>query len=104
MQMISAKTQMLIGLKNKKGSISVTSDVAMPAPYKGKAGKTRGRKKGVSKYPFPTMKIGQSFVFPIENLKVANHVYGLAAKYGKIYGRKFAVRSMPQGYTVFRVA
>ena len=61
------------------------------------------RAGGPRLYPWDTMDIGDSFAFP-RGAKITS-VGGQASSAGKKYGRKFAVRTMPDGtYRCWRTA
>ena len=55
---------------------------------------------GSTKYPFFTMKVGDSFGVPIEK---KDSVYKCASSYGSRHGQKFSVRKFDGAYRCWRV-
>ena len=53
-------------------------------------------------YPWLTMKIGESFLFPIALSR--GSASATATNAGKRYGRKFAVRKTDDGYRCWRIS
>jgi hypothetical protein len=52
--------------------------------------------KPESKYPFMTMKVGDSFLVPAGN-ESFNNVANAASEFGMKYKRKFSTRTLPDG-------
>ena len=56
------------------------------------------------KYPFYKMEVGDSFFLPGDPKKIRRVVACAATNHGKVYNKKFSVRSMDGGVRVWRVS
>ena len=54
-----------------------------------------------TRYPFPDMKIGDSFAVPAEKMQAAASA---ASHYGKVHNQKFASRKNSSGLRIWRTA
>lgn len=70
----------------------IESNVPLPEP-----------KLGIrkAKYPFADMNVGDSFVV---SGKLKQTVASSASRYARLHGKRFAVRKVPDGYRVWRIA
>jgi len=73
--------------------IKIEKNVPMP---KRKLGNPR-----TSRYPWDTMEVGDSFVFP--NKVKRTTAMSLSYRTGKITGKRFAIRSVNEGIRVWRL-
>jgi hypothetical protein len=55
--------------------------------------------RGLEKYPFPLMKVGDSFLTPTSNPNARNAAY----MYGSRSGKKFVARQTDAGIRIWRV-
>jgi hypothetical protein len=76
-------------------NVEIRIEKGIPCPPRGQY--------NISKYPWRTMKVGDSFLFPKHLSRQACYQSG-AYHNNKNGGGKFAIRITPEGYRCWRVA
>jgi hypothetical protein len=59
---------------------------------------------GNTKYPFPRMKVGESFFAPVEDTGTIPRIRAAASMYGSNNNMKFRTRIVDGGLRVWRIA
>lgn len=79
--------------------IQIRTDIPCP-PGRG-GNKERNSGSFATKYPWERLELGQSFLFPDSHKR--GSAYRQAQIASKLYGRKFVVRTTPEGLACWRV-